>query len=135
MALCLIASNHVYRDLQQGGVCGCVHCKGFCSCKSNTRPNGPWIENPKKRDEPVPHVHIEVARGECGARHASVSGGNGGKRLGMHRDSDPSCPLSEQKFLLSTRGYLAAALHHEFASGIKIAEEPKPHCQNHAWRP
>ena len=82
MALCLIASNHVYRDLQQGGVCRCVHCEGFCSCESNTGPNGPWIENPKKRDEPVPHVHIEVALGECGARQASVSGGTAVKGWG-----------------------------------------------------
>jgi hypothetical protein len=40
----------------------------------------------------------------------------------MQRHSDPPCPLSEQKFLPSTRGYLAAALHHEFASGITFGE-------------
>jgi len=55
---------------------------------------------------------------------------DGGKGLGMQRHSDPPCPLSEQKFLPSARGYLAAELHTEFASGIKIAQEPKPHCQN-----
>jgi len=72
----------------------------------------------------VPHVHIEVALGECGARHASGLRGDGGKGLGMQRHNDPPCPLSEQKFLPSTRGCLAAALHHEFASGITFGDMP-----------
>jgi hypothetical protein len=46
----------------------------------------------------------------------------------MQRHSDPPCPLSEQKFLPSTRGYVAAALHHEFASGI-ILEAALAHQQ------
>src|SRR5215471_12305096 len=61
----------------------------------------------------------------------AVSGGTAVKGWGCSDIAILLAPLSEQKFLPSARDYIAVTLHHEFASGIKIAEEPISQYRNH----
>jgi len=80
------------------------------------RPHVPGREAalcpPQAFIRPFPHwLRFDLGHGVRTSRPPAEAQGGRGKRLGMQRHSDPPCPLSEQKFLPSTRGYLAAALH------------------------